>query len=87
MQRWPTSIALFLEKYTSNSSNMACQKIIHSSIQVVVPTRDFYSMCTKKALLIVMATLLTTHQKLLAIQQSFNQINLTIFGSKMWLNI
>ena len=57
---------------------MAYPKIIHSSIQVVVLTLYFYSMCNKKALLIVMATILKTYQKVWVIQQSFNKTHLTI---------
>jgi len=77
-QGWPAFVALVIEKYTNTSSNMASQKNIHSSIQVGGPTLYFYSMCNKKALLIVIATLLTTHHKVWAIKQSFNKTHLII---------
>jgi hypothetical protein len=81
-QHSSASIALFIENYTSSSSNTASQKIILSLFQVMVPTLYLYIMCNKKVLLSARAMSLTTHQKVLAIQQSFYKTYLTLFGAK-----
>lgn len=83
MQRGHSLIELSIKNYTSDSSNTAYQKIIHSSTTAVLSTLYFYSIWNKKALLIITATILTAHQKLWAIQLSFNKSHLTIFCSQM----